>query len=159
MRPHHARIVNSMTVETIDFVLWYFDLRPVREKGWLPSISLAEMGIGQADVVLALLRSNEKLFLMEAERLVGSRILRCPPCLRPLAPSHRNDLSHRFGDDRRITKVIPSNPRHKGWNCHYRFEIFKAGMTISQFLTRGGTRRDVRQALRRGWIQLEGDIA
>lgn len=158
MLPHHARTVNSMSQDVIDYLLWYFDARPGprrREVGWLPSVSLAEAGVGQADCVLALLRAEHRPFLDAAEILVGHGITHCPPCLRPSAPLVFMD--EESPDERRISIVAARNPRLPRTGAHYRFALFREGMTVQQFLVRGGTRRDVRLAKRHGWIELRED--
>lgn len=156
MLPRHARRVNGFPHEVLDYVMWYFSARPRRrgESGWLPSVSLAELGVGQVDVVLALMRAESRPHLECAEWLIGHRIIRCPPCLRPSAPLEIGDVT-RIGDMRRVISVTP-NPRHPATGAHYRFAIFRPGMSVEQFIVRGGTRRDVRSAVANGWIQLEG---
>lgn len=151
MKPDHARVVCGFRPDVHDYLISYFGARPV-EPDEHPTVPLAEIGAGQADCVLALLRAG---LLREAELLVGRRVTRCPPCLRPTAPPpDRPDERH--PDARRVRVLAPDNPRHPSTGAYYRFAIFRSGMTVQQFLTRGGTRRDVRAAVRRGWIELSG---
>lgn len=154
MIPAHARAVNAMPYDVVEFILDYFQARRPRrrERGWLPSVSLAELGIGQADVVMALLDANHPRMTRCAEWLIGRPITRCPPCLRPLGPPiGLGDV--RSPDERRIT-FVEQNPRLPTTGAFYRYAIFRVGMTVQSFLMRGGQRRDVRVAQRRGWIQL-----
>jgi hypothetical protein len=50
---------------------------------------------------------------------------------------------------------VSKNPRLPTTGAFYRFRIFREGMTIGSFLRRGGTRRDVRQALSAGWVRVQ----
>jgi hypothetical protein len=147
VRPQHARVVNAMSRDVVRYLMQYFKTPLMR--GWPPSSRLAEVEVGQADVVLALLRAD---FIDQAEALMGHRIIRCPPCLRPRAPLVMQD--NVAPDRRRVLRVL-HNTRAPNTPAHYRFGIFRPGMTIEQFLVRGGTRLDVRIALRRGLVELE----
>lgn len=144
-----------MDPDVIDFLLSYFGARTPHplERNWLPTVSIAELGLGQADVVLALLRTADPRFRRWAEFLVGRRFTICRPCLRPSAPLYLGDERH---PDRRRVTYVARNPRLPTTMAFYRFAILREGMTIQQFLVRGGRRGDVRLALQRGWIQLEG---
>jgi hypothetical protein len=150
VKPTHARIVNGMDSDVQHYIEDYFaappHLRPL-------SVGLAEVGAGQADVVLALIRADEARCREAAERLIGHRIMRCPPCLRPRAPLENPDRVFP-PDQRRFTRVAP-NARKPNTGAHCRFAILKPGMTVEQFLIRGGTRRDLRIALERGLVEME----
>lgn len=120
--------------------------------------SLCVCGLGQADVVFALLRlRDETHFLMldlYISWMVGRPILVCPPCLlhwhhNTVAPSVRLDTSPR------ITWVVSNNPRQPSTSAALRWEEFRVGRTVAQLRVRGVTRRDVRRARRMGWIKLE----
>ena len=55
----------------------------------------------------------------------------------------------------RIARVL-ANPRRPRTTAHDRFELaFRPGRTIEEARSRGATRRDVRAALRHGWIETE----
>lgn len=143
---------------TRQYLGWYFRLRTKKgtpSPGSLLRL-LCEAGLGQADVVLALLRLNSLESLRLAEVMVGRRIRRCPPCLRVLPPpkQDRGD-STRPKDERRILTVV-ENPRLPGSPAHARFTLLRPGRTVEQCLARGMTRRDFRMALDYGWVQLEG---
>lgn len=162
MQPHHARRVEQLPLDAHDYLLHYFQARRAPYAGeddWTPAVSLAEAGAGQADCVLALLCTLDSRFMSYAETLVGRRIAHCPPALRLLAPfpmsAERPD--ERSPDDRRCTFVMTKNPRKGGTRAHARFRMWRAGMSVQQYITRGGTRRDVRVALHHGWIRLEAE--
>lgn len=108
-------------------------------------------GWSQADLVLTLLRINTASSLRAVSRLIGRPITYCPPALsRRLPPSSLL----REGDMRRVRRVR-GNPRLPGTDAHRRFSEMRPGRTITQLLVRGVTRRDIREALRRGWMRLE----
>jgi hypothetical protein len=158
MIPHHARLVDATPPDITEYLLRYFDLWEPRGRppSWRLSHALAEAGVGQADVVLALLRSDQEDFRHCAEALVGRPIYRAPRTALPAAPPPRGD-SARTGDERRVTRVVGHNPRLPSTPAWHRHRIFRPGMTVRQFLTRGGRRGDVRLAVRRGWVELEDE--
>lgn len=156
--PHHARLVNAMPPDVIDYLLWYFRARPgpgFSEHGWLPSVSLAEVDVGQADVVLALIRAPMGLphFMQCAEGLMGRAIRHCPPCLR--LPYAQMEFPDPEGEEARRLTFVARNPRLPTTDAFYRYRVMKTGMTVQQCLVRGAKKRDIRLALRKGWIRLE----
>lgn len=153
MLPRPARVLNAMPAQIIDWVQDYFDCAAEDDTASLPSERVAATGASHADVVLCLLiRADEPLFRRAAEALVGRRVLRCPPCLRGLAPGFHQTEDAPPEDQRRVTWISEHPGRIGG--ARYRHAIFRVGMTIEQFMVRGGQRRDVRIALRRGLIRL-----
>ncbi len=54
--------------------------------------------------------------------------------------------------DDRIFVLVPSPP--KRGDAARRFRLMRSHMTVGQFLAAGGTRRDVRRALKDGHIEL-----
>jgi hypothetical protein len=112
-------------------------------------------GMGQADVVLELLRINRRPALRHVEPLVGRPITRCPPVLALFLAPSAVVAKRRSGDDRRVTRVVKHNPRLPTTKSFYRFQEFKKGRTIAELLRRGVTRRDLRNALRKKWISVE----
>jgi hypothetical protein len=153
MQARHAGVVNALPQEAVDYLCWYFGC-PLGDEpdGPVLSWALARVGASQADVVLALLRRGEPLYRQAAERLVGRPIRYCPPCLRPAAPPVQGDDT--TADARRIT-FVSKNPRMPTTGAFYRYKIFREGQTIGSFIRRGGTRRDVRQAIGNGWIRVQ----
>ena len=154
MMPRHARLVNAMPMEAREFIAWYFRVsrsRLRRARGVL-TVTLAEMGVGQADVVLALVRSGDELLVRCAEGLMGRRIVRAPACLRPLAKMEYADPTPE--EQRRIRDIV-SNPRVPTTPAWYRWNCLRDGMTVQQALVRGIRRRDLRLGVRRGWLRIE----
>jgi hypothetical protein len=113
----------------------------------------------QADVVLALLRVNKPETLRGAEKLVGRRIVRCPPALVRLASGNIKSSPGALDPDYRRVKYIqptemrrdalPGTPLHAKLNRHC-----KPGVTVKSLLSRGLNRRDIRTAERKGWLEL-----
>lgn len=126
---------------------------------------LEEFGRSQADVALALLRAGTPEALAGAEALIGRPVKRCPPSLIGACPelsiyaqaqwvlSLLGPETGANSDGRRVTRLI-QNPRLPTTPSWGRFRLLKIGMTVGQFLVRGGTRKDVRLWVREGSIEL-----
>ncbi len=159
MRAEDALIISRMPDSALLHLIRYFDLVGSGEpgEGWGVGVvrALAARGLGQADVVLALLRGPEDLHAC-AEALVGRAIEilpgvdlgRPPPPAAPEVPA---------ADRRRVAAVAP-NPRLPTTGSFHRFKHFRVGRTVAQLLTRGVTRRDIREAQRNGWVRLEATV-
>ncbi len=136
----------------------YFDL----PKGTALLPALLARGLGQADLVLCLLRLRDahsglrRAAEGHIAALVGHAITVGPPCLMYYrasgAPTVRTDLSPR------ISWVASENPRLPRTEAYLRWADFKIGRTEAQLKLRGVTRRDFRKAVRRGWIKLEEKV-
>ena len=135
----------------------YFSLR----RGTTLMSSLCENKLGQADLVLCLLRLRDthhyRMLGVYVHLLVGHAIVVGPRCLlqyrcngAPTATVVRSLM------DRRIVSVadVP-NPRKARTEAYYRWTDFRVGRTPRQLISRGATRRDVKRAMRKGWIVLE----
>jgi hypothetical protein len=135
----------------------YFDLP--RSTSLMPA--LLARGLGQADLVLALLRLRDqatpysRLFRVYVELLVGHPITVGPACLLHYKTNTSTPTIIRAKDDRRLTYVAPANPRQPRTEAHMRWSLFQVGRSISQLRVRGVTKRDIRRAARRGWIRIE----
>lgn len=113
-------------------------------------------GLCQADVVLALLRLE---ILGVAEEIVGRPITRCPPALalgyKAVGPSRR------LPDERRVTEVRKPESEERGrrrllsCDMYERIGRARVGMTVAALVARGVTRKDLRIALRRGYLSVE----
>lgn len=131
----------------------YFDL-PKRR---VLVASLHEKGLGQADLVLFLLRVGTATARRHVEALVGKPILIGPPCLLIYRTNGKPTVvGSEVPDDRKILWVCPTNPRLTNTEAHLRWKIFRVGRSIAQVKARGATKRDVRRAIRKGWIRVEG---
>lgn len=60
----------------------------------------------------------------------------------------------RFSGDSTITVLAGENPKQKGSAAHERFELYKNGMTVDQFLAAGGLRADLSWDTRKGFVSI-----
>lgn len=124
---------------------------------------LVERKLGQADLVLCLLhlrdrsRAPSRLLNFYIERLVGRSISVGPSCTLLWRHNSQSPVVTRppSGYERKITFVVDHNPRQRGTDAHERWSCVRPGRTLAQLLVRGFRRRDVRVALRRGWIRVD----
>ena len=121
----------------------YFNLR---EDGALLPLLLSR-GLGQADLVLCLLRVGGDAARWHVEIIVGRPIL-ILPCVRcqPLTRAARAA---------RVAWVAPCNPRKPGSRAHAAFGAMRPGATVEALRARGVRTRDITYALRRGLIKME----
>ncbi len=157
----HARTISMINRDrrTAFLLRDYFDLPRGITLVW----SLAQRRLGQADLVLALLRLRDQrtsysgVFSGYIELLVGHPISVGPSCL---LRYHQNSslptvVRHDSADDRRLTFVQRDNPRQPRTEAHLRWCEFRVGRTVGQLRVRGVKRRDIRRAAAKGWIRLE----
>lgn len=120
---------------------------------------LERAGLCQADAVLCCLRLNTDRSLGLAEKLVGKRITRCPSALRGWHWKP-HDTQKKEGDERTVTTVRRPEAREKGRRRLLRSPLYdrlsraRVGMSVSALVARGLRRRDLRIALRRGYLEL-----
>jgi hypothetical protein len=124
---------------------------------------LEACGYHQSDVVLVLLREGTQECFRGAEALLGKPITRCPPGLRsrPVTLGFQAGVDWLMSiidqaglpDARRFVKVTPNYqlPTTDSWG---RYRLLRVGMTVGQFLARGGRRRDVLEWQREGKVVL-----
>lgn len=113
--------------------------------------ALAACHLGQADLILSLLRINTRGSRRLIERVLGRPILLCPG----VHLAWRVNGKPLVRRSPRIVSVV-DNPRKPNTTAYDRFgRAFKPGRTVEQCLAHGARKRDLRGALRRGWIVLE----
>lgn len=56
--------------------------------------------------------------------------------------------------DAKITVLSTSNPKRKGSGSYDRFELYKSGMTVKNFLDKGGKTADLTWDTRKGFIEV-----
>lgn len=122
----------------------------------LPSIPLAlalrRRRLGQADLVLCLLKIGTRRARQFVERLIGKPIR----VSRPAELHYRsNGAQPRIARVPRITSVVRENPCRRSTRFWSSFWEFRVGRTVAQLLARGVRRRELRLAVRRGWIVME----
>ena len=115
--------------------------------------ALSACGLGQADLVLALLSLREPSARAHVARIVGAPIRRYSPAMPPRIPAPVLTSAPRV-------RLLVSNPRRPNTPAHDRFAAtFRDGATVESTTARGATRRDLRNAQRRGWIAIESGRA
>lgn len=154
LRKHAAvigRINNDPQIKSK--ILQYFGI--VRSPEYLTPV-LYQRGLGQADLVLCLLRIGGARARVYVEQLIGHSITIGPPCLLLYRTNGKPRPAHqRAADDRKVIFVVPGNPRVSNTGAALRWNEVKLGKTVSQLRSRGVWKRDIRIALKRGWIKLE----
>lgn len=153
LRKHSSTIVMVQNIPQLRaHVQAYFGL----EGDFALTPQLYQRGLGQADLVLCLLRSRSYLARKAIERLIGHPILVGEPCLLKYyqngAPTATRPSE---GLDRRIAYVVPRNPRAPATDAWQRWKLYRVGRTLGQLRVRGINQREIRTALRAGWIRLE----
>lgn len=145
MLPKYRPVVSSFSpgvTRALVVTLGLSDREPLYE-------ALHSRGFSQADVVLVLLRLT---LFPEVEALIGHPILRLPA--RPVKPWPQAVRRPPGPDDRRIISVA-RNPRLPTTPSFQRYKLFRPGSTLGGAVKRGVTRKDIREAIKNQWIQLE----
>lgn len=106
--------------------------------------SLQARGLCQADVLFTLLPfRSEPVFEEAIQSILGRPIETCPPAVPPRVPAPVR-ARPRGPDDRRVTRVGP-NPRLPTTPAFQRYRKIRVGLSVAQLLSRGVTRKDMRQ--------------
>ena len=56
---------------------------------------------------------------------------------------------------KKITLLVKENPKREGTASHQRFALYKSGMTVGEFCTKGGTMGDVKWDADHGYISIK----
>ena len=51
-------------------------------------------------------------------------------------------------DTAKITLLVKQNPRREGTKAHKRYSLYKSGMTVGEYLKKGGSRGSLRKDVR-----------
>ena len=51
-------------------------------------------------------------------------------------------------DNAKITLLVKANPRREGTKAHKRYSLYKTGMTVGDYLKKGGSRGSLRKDLK-----------
>ena len=164
MHAKHSKILSRASLDIQTKMISYFVGHGL-VRGDVPGASFVDVlrraGLNQADVVLCLLRLDTRQSLALASRLVGRPVTYCPPMLAmargPRPVGRRADLK----DDRVVLNVVPpsvkdsrSSRRLLSAPIYERLSAIKVGMRVSQLYARGVRQKDIRIALRRGYVTL-----
>ena len=63
--------------------------------------------------------------------------------------------SGKFPLDAVIKVIVEKNPKRPGSAAHARFDLYKPGMTVAQFLLSGGWRADLVWDAKQGFIEVQ----
>lgn len=70
-------------------------------------------------------------------------------------PKAKTPKKEPVADKRVITLLVKENPKRPGSKAHARFELYKNGMTVEQFLAAGGTLSDVAWNIAHKFIEVK----
>lgn len=132
--------------------------------GVTPSILPSELnsrGILAADVVTVLLSVDTPVAQNAIEKIIARQIQILPPQPSPPpAPKHEGAPapSEDAGpNSRRFILDIVANPKRSGTGAHERFNLYREGMSVAEYLRLGGQVRDICWDARQGFIRVTGD--
>jgi hypothetical protein len=57
-------------------------------------------------------------------------------------------------DEYTVRRLIKENPRRKGTKAAKKWDILKKGMTVADFIDKGGKRSTIAKYVRKGWVKL-----
>ena len=69
-------------------------------------------------------------------------------------PSTNGKRQRKFSDDQKITLLVEGNPRRKGSATYKIYALYRDGMTVGQFLQKGGRLVDVAADVERKHIKV-----
>lgn len=145
--PRYIASIASLDSDRVLSRLVRYDLR-LSERPMV--YALLERRMGQSDLILSLLRVGTPGARDRVEDILGRPIVLCP-CV--LLRWRINGAPPRVARTPRIARIV-SNPRKPNTGAHARFaQAFRVGRTLEECRAYGATRRDVRSAVRRGWIE------
>lgn len=156
MLPKYQPAINQLHLSARTVLVEHFHLphTPLPNRLWGV---LHQKGLTQADVVMALLSAakvphiQDHPFRQDIELLIGKPVTVCPP-----QPHHTpyptNPRRERGPDDLVVTRVV-RNPRLPTTDSFQRFKQFRPGVSVQKLLTRGVTRKDLREARQHGWVE------
>lgn len=116
-------------------------------------------GLTQAQVILAVAPDPSPEAVVALEKLVGKPIVREAPKPKKPAPSAPRPRGASVrGSDKRVVLTVVPNPKKAGSASAARYDLYRVGMTVDQFVAAGGTTADVKWDTEKGFITL-GDPA
>ena len=141
---HMARVTGEVYDPTIDGPTLY------------DRLSTAQFS--QAQVILAVAPDPSPEAVVVLEKLVGRPIKRELPQepaaqRKPRAPSAPRGAARR-GNDPRVVATVAPNPKKPSSASWARYELYRVGMTVDEFVAAGGTTADVKWDLEKGFITL-----
>lgn len=115
--------------------------------------ALRRAGLGQADIVLCMMRINTRRSREIAEALIGRPITVAQACRLTWQSNTQRPTVRRQPV---ITWICPDVSIRRRTRLAAAFQEFRVGRTREQLMSRGVSRGDLRRAIRRGWIRMAG---
>lgn len=139
-------------------------------------------GLSHAQVVLAISYRSEPVFYEIAQVLLQRPIYMCargetgipltdiegrplplpighrrgePPAAPVTLKAARARMQYTHRPDPRVITCIVPNPKKPGSKSHARFELYREGMTVSEFMAVGGTTADIKYDAGHGYIRVD----
>lgn len=117
------------------------------------------IGMTHAAVVLAVAPDPSPEAVVLLEKLVGKPIVRpeqaAPERAAPRAPRTPAPRGNaRRGVDPRVIDSVKPNPKKPSSASWARYELYRVGMTVDEFVAAGGTTADVKWDLDKGFITI-----
>lgn len=108
----------------------------------------------QADLVCVLAPHISTVARSAIEKLVGHPIRVLPPqqIVDPMRATLRAQLEAAKNDDPREIVRIKPNPKRPGSAAHARYNLYREGMTVSEYLRAGGRKADLRWDIKKRHI-------
>lgn len=156
MHVKHADRVKSLTADQVRY-LWAAVLEDPADSTELFLQRCEETGLTQLELVMALRTDITPIGCLVLEALIAKPIARRAAAdafkKAPKVNGNVHARPARSVDERTITFVKP-NAKKPGSAAYDRYNLYEVGMTITEFVKRGGTMGDVRWDLDKGNIQV-----
>ncbi len=124
-----------------------------------PETTPLEDAESEAFLVMALARHNDPVARSTIESVTGKAIHvhvpkdpKIPPKRKPIVVTTKSDAAKRTEI---IVVVATKNPKRPGSDSATRFDRYRTGMTVQDYLDRGGRMADIPWDVSRGYIRLE----
>lgn len=123
---------------------------------------LVEHGVDHKTACMSLANDPSITAITILEKVVGKPIQRLVPKAEPVVNSSRIRAQLEPGakpkliknDPRVIYDIIP-NPKKMGSKSYERYEFYREGMTVMEFIQAGGTTGDIQHDVSKGFIKLK----
>jgi hypothetical protein len=164
MHSNHLKILSRTTASLQTRMISYFVGHGLL-RGDVPGSSFVDVlrraRLCQADVVLCLLRLDSRQSFSLASRLVGRPVTYCPPVLALVRGPTPISKFAKLKSDRIVLSVVPPSTKDARSKrrllvspIYERIARIKVGMSVNQLMAHGVRQKDIRIALKRGYVKL-----